>query len=75
MSDRKLLKKVRDGDKEALSDIIKQYYADIFKTFSLSLLLLFLNLNTMPKKTTVKTILCGHFPFLSLHDTERRRFL
>lgn len=30
MSDRKLLKKVRDGDKEALSDIIKQYYADIF---------------------------------------------
>ena len=22
-----------------------------------------------------KTILCGHFPFLSLHDTERRRFL
>lgn len=29
MSDRKLLKKVRDGDKEALSDIIKQYYADI----------------------------------------------
>lgn len=27
MSDRKLLKKVRDGDKEALSDIIKQYYA------------------------------------------------
>ena len=44
MSDRKLLKKVRDGDKEALSDIIK-------------------------------TILCGHFPFLSLHDTERRRFL
>ena len=31
MSDRKLLKKVRDGDKEALSDIIKQYYADIFR--------------------------------------------
>lgn len=30
MSDRKLLKKVRDGDKEALSEIIKQYYADIF---------------------------------------------
>ncbi len=30
MSDRKLLRKVRDGDKEALSDIIKQYYADIF---------------------------------------------
>lgn len=30
MSDRKLLKKVRDGDKEALSDIIKQYYVDIF---------------------------------------------
>ena len=29
MSDRKLLKKVRDGDKEALSDIIKQYYEDI----------------------------------------------
>ena len=44
MSDRKLLKKVRDGDKEALSDIIKQYYADVFS-------------------------------FLSLHDTERRRFL
>ena len=31
MSDRKLLKKVRDGDKEALSDIIKQYYADSFR--------------------------------------------
>ena len=31
MSDRKLLKKVRDGDKEALSDIIKQYYVDIFR--------------------------------------------
>ena len=31
MSDRKLLKKVRDGDKEALSDIIKQHYADIFR--------------------------------------------
>lgn len=31
MSDRKLLKKVRDGDKEALSDIIKQYYSDIFR--------------------------------------------
>ena len=31
MSDRKLLKKVRDGDKEALSDIVKQYYADIFR--------------------------------------------
>ena len=31
MSDRKLLRKVRDGDKEALSDIIKQYYVDIFR--------------------------------------------
>lgn len=31
MSDRKLLKKVRDGDKEALSEIISQYYGDIFR--------------------------------------------
>ena len=31
MSDRKLLKKVRDGDKEALSEMINQYYSDIFR--------------------------------------------
>ena len=31
MSDRKLLKKVRDGDKEALSEMISQYYSDIFR--------------------------------------------
>ena len=35
MSDRKLLKKVRDGDKEALSDIIKQYYVDMFLSKSI----------------------------------------
>lgn len=31
MSDRKLLKKVWDGDSEALSEMIKQYYSDIFR--------------------------------------------
>ena len=31
MSDRKLLKKVRDGDGEALSEMIGQYYSDIFR--------------------------------------------
>lgn len=31
MSDRKLLKKVRDGDKESLSEMINQYYSDIFR--------------------------------------------
>lgn len=31
MSDRKLLKKVRDGDREALSEMINQYYSDIFR--------------------------------------------
>ena len=31
MSDRKLLKKVRDGDSEALSEMISQYYSDIFR--------------------------------------------
>ncbi len=30
MRDRKLLKKVRDGDREALAEMISQYYSDIF---------------------------------------------
>lgn len=38
MSDRKLLKKVRDGDKEALSDIIKIW------TFSVSVFTIFTEL-------------------------------